>query len=1302
MIKYEIGEKLNLMLPLYPLIDSFRLYVLKNKFLIKLYMLQKNKERFQNYFNRVIILAFYEHCKCTFKAYQQRLHYARSSVELFQKFLHGLMKPIIKHMPCILRLQEPYLRHHFGKNQYHVSTKFLAGNDNVQFYNFNMIERITSSQYSIPTSNFIGRNLISPQSKVKQPNYALMPCTLACKIPENWATRVFNGLKKFRANCSFTNMIEAFIDFENCRECNGNYNACKLGDDCLDHLNFLNKISVHYVEMRTIVRELYIVRNHITNYCKINKYILQGNNHGINKLKLFKENENRVANDKKNYQLDQIIKKITMSEADLEMYNKFFAAFHKNLEERLTLKSCNICFKFFKPTDLTKIPTSLTTRQKTVLRDISEKTNTNEQARICRNFCFADLFIKDRIPAYSILNNMYLDEIPDEIKLLNMYEKMLIQLGKVYQNITKLQVKSNIKIHNCIPALKGVSIHLPLTHKETNQYISDTLPNYDTLKIIIDSLPTKNSIVWRQLVNLGKVYDAINLLRKINPLYAHTQVLPKNNIKLYGIVKFVNKDSENGKVSDDPFVTVSSSIWNPRQFTCIDLDRVSKFDSDINKYSCVKNEQKPIYSNDVNLDHLCFPDIYPKGRGGMRDERQIEIKPAMYLRWAILNKNPVVRRNQQFIFSAFHNKDVRAADSGIFHHMNTTNFNKLTASEFLGKIKDDDKDVESRLHTVMNKVRNSKEYWNKVHSDLRAFNQAKGPAHFFLTLNPAEYNWQDLRQFIIQHSSDIPNAEMLDFNVLLNNEPGLVAYYFNQRFNAFFAKVLLISNSPLGNVSGYFWRREYQSRGAPHMHIKIWIENGPIIGIDKDEDVVNFIDKHITCRLPDQLLEPELYALVIKYQLHKCTDSCIRKRFTGHCSIKYCRYGFPKNVQGITCLNTVEDTLVAKRKSAGSKIYNLARKPNETMINDYNPLLLMLWEANMDIQFIGENTMALDKYITGYITKPEKNATTELWADCQKNASLRAQLKSYALKCFKSREAGIYEVFDKLLGFEMCDFSTKVTWINTFAKEKRRKSLLPKHLLENADPNSTNIFRNNTVDDYYPSRPPELEKTCFFEFCAKFDFVPKKCSESHTQCFTLFQRDASNSILGYLHKREFEKILNMAIIKCVDEDSTNEYFRQILFLFKPWRNENELKYTNETYIEAFERTQNAAKDNNESFDLARFDKFQFIRKRTERALEMAQRARAIKIDNHEPNNHANQQCVGVTDLVIERVDRNKLEMQIKNLNKEQGKVFYRVIKHIRHMEDHKNNKCKCNQIIKPLRLFCSGVAGNLLIFISND
>ena len=68
-------------------------------------------------------------------------------------------------------------------------------------------------------------------------------------------------------------------------------------------------------------------------------------------------------------------------------------------------------------------------------------------------------------------------------------------------------------------------------------------------------------------------------------------------------------------------------------------------------------------------------------------------------------------------------------------------------------------------------------------------------------------------------------------------------------------------------------------------------------------------------------------------------------------------------------------------------------------------------------------------YFTGTITKPEKNATNQLWEEFNQNKSLYSRLKSFALKCFKSREIGIYETIDKLLGFGMCEISEKVEFL---------------------------------------------------------------------------------------------------------------------------------------------------------------------------------------------------------------------------------------------------------------------------------
>jgi hypothetical protein len=54
------------------------------------------------------------------------------------------------------------------------------------------------------------------------------------------------------------------------------------------------------------------------------------------------------------------------------------------------------------------------------------------------------------------------------------------------------------------------------------------------------------------------------------------------------------------------------------------------------------------------------------------------------------------------------------------------------------------------------------------------------------------------------------------------------------------------------------------------------------------------------------------------------------------------------------------------------KLYNIKRSVEERYINDYNPILLLIWKANMDIQYIHEKSLVLNRYITCYVTKSEK------------------------------------------------------------------------------------------------------------------------------------------------------------------------------------------------------------------------------------------------------------------------------------------------------------------------------------------
>ena len=65
-------------------------------------------------------------------------------------------------------------------------------------------------------------------------------------------------------------------------------------------------------------------------------------------------------------------------------------------------------------------------------------------------------------------------------------------------------------------------------------------------------------------------------------------------------------------------------------------------------------------------------------------------------------------------------------------------------------------------------------------------------------------------------------------------------------------------------------------------------------------------------------------------------------------------------------------------------------------VNDYNPLLLLLWQANMDIQIVAESSLALSHYVTGYITKAEKSSMQEVWQEMGEVEAFIAACRSLA------------------------------------------------------------------------------------------------------------------------------------------------------------------------------------------------------------------------------------------------------------------------------------------------------------------
>ena len=146
------------------------------------------------------------------------------------------------------------------------------------------------------------------------------------------------------------------------------------------------------------------------------------------------------------------------------------------------------------------------------------------------------------------------------------------------------------------------------------------------------------------------------------------------------------------------------------------------------------------------------------------------------------------------------------------------------------------------------------------------------------SFSSAETKWNHLLRILgklVDHK-DYSDEQLDNLNWdekcrLIQSDPVTCAKHFDYQFNTFLKYFLMSEISPLGKLKGWFYRVEYQQRGSPHIHMLIWLENAPVFGVDKDEDVVNFIDQIITCRKPDN--DTELFDLVNR-QTHRHSHTC--------------------------------------------------------------------------------------------------------------------------------------------------------------------------------------------------------------------------------------------------------------------------------------------------------------------------------------------------------------------------------------------------------------------------------------------
>lgn len=157
------------------------------------------------------------------------------------------------------------------------------------------------------------------------------------------------------------------------------------------------------------------------------------------------------------------------------------------------------------------------------------------------------------------------------------------------------------------------------------------------------------------------------------------------------------------------------------------------------------------------------------------------------------------------------------------------------------------------------------------------------------------------------------------------------------------------------------------------------------------------------------------------------------------------------------------------------------------MVNPFNPVILRHWKANMDIQMIG-GPYGIACYICSYICKAEpdnlKNALAELVSSFrlqQQPKPLKDRMFSIGMCVLKQRTVSAQEAAYGLSDLDFIYTSRETVYLSALPPYKQFKRLRPQEEIDLMEPNSTNIFYSNIIDDYH-ERPYCLENVCLFRY----------------------------------------------------------------------------------------------------------------------------------------------------------------------------------------------------------------------------
>ncbi|KAK3105661.1 hypothetical protein FSP39_002926 [Pinctada imbricata] len=852
---------------------------------------------------------------------------------------------------------------------------------------------------------------------------------------------------------------------------------------------------------------------------------------------------------------------------------------------------------------------------------------------ICRT-CLSNVK-KNKVPKLSVLNGMKWPVKPTELNLHPMEERV-VALRIPFMQMRELPRGGQY----CV---KGNVVNVPVDIQPVINALPRQMDDTGTIPIKLKKKMSYKKCDFKENIRPNIVLSALHWLMAESDLYKNSGVQVDESWE-----QSITNDSREivrEFVSNESSGTITNVINNNEQSADSGKDTIDEIGYESDNYSEIDSSENVTGNADTLLEdeslntdksytfapgegqhplslytdhdaeYLSFPSIFCGQRRPTNKERLVPVHYSDIAKWELRSQDRRAAQSVPNIF--FKLKKIQLKQISDKVHLAVrrikTKGKKITAAQARDQSTLDRIVRLDEGYYIFRQLRNSPAYLATKKKDIFAMIRQLGLPTWFMSLSSADTRWPFLLKSLakldgkILSDDDVSNLSWQERSTLVQKDPIACSRIFNDRVQQFIKIFLKSPHQPVGHVTDYFYRVEFQQRGSPHIHMLVWVDDAPKYPKDSDEAVVEFVDNYVTCSN-----EKDKLSTLIELQTHKHSKTCRKK------GKAVCRFGFPLPPLRTTMLLEPLETDIEKYKKKYDEIQNkmnkykdgmnfsydqflkevvdmpqdeyikcirssingpkvfLKRTPSEVRVNMYNENLLQAWNANIDLQFVLD-PYACAMYIVSYISKSQRGMSALMDRACkearQGNMDIKKQVRHIGNHFLNSVEVSAQEASYLVLQMPLTKGSRDVIFINTSPPHERVVLLKQQSDLMELSPESTDIHYQNIIARY-SKRPTQLENWCLADYASqlevkypddtkKKDIQQEINDDDNIDAVANGDEDSEFSeddILvtlknGIIIRRRIHDLILRYVHYNLKTDPENHY-REKLLLFMPWRDED--------------------------------------------------------------------------------------------------------------------------------------------------